>query len=60
MNNNNNQQSDKELLDKVLLKFALSDDNQLEPCLNTFLVPCILKISSNDDSTKKKVLFTII
>eukprot|EP00026_Physarum_polycephalum_P000236 Phypoly_transcript_00236.p1 GENE.Phypoly_transcript_00236~~Phypoly_transcript_00236.p1 ORF type:complete len:1888 (+),score=384.04 Phypoly_transcript_00236:110-5665(+) len=50
------QQKDAELIDKVLMKFALSEDNQLEQCLDTFLVPAIAKMSSPYDTTKKKVL----
>lgn len=52
------QQKDTELIDKVLMKFALSEDNQLEQCLDTFLVPAIAKMSSPYDTTKKKVCIT--
>lgn len=49
------QQKDAELIDKVLMKFALSEDDQLEKCLETFLVPSIAKMSSPYETTKKKV-----
>lgn len=49
------QQKDAELIDRVLMKFALSEDDQLEQCLDNFLVPAIAKMSSPYDTTKKKV-----
>lgn len=50
------QQKDVELIDRVLMKFALSEDSQLEQCLDTFLVPSIAKMGSPYETTKKKVL----
>ncbi|KAL5274963.1 KIAA0368 family protein [Megaselia abdita] len=48
--------SELELLEKVLLKFGLADsDEKLEKIVNNFLTPVLLKIDSNE-SVKNKVI----
>lgn len=49
------QQKEVELLDKVLMKFGLSEDSELEKCMDTFLVPAIAKMASPYEASRKKV-----
>lgn len=49
------QQKEIELLDKVLMKFAMSEDNQLEQCMTIFLVPSLAKMGSPFEPSRKKV-----
>lgn len=44
------------LLERVLLKLGLADDEQLEPQLNKFLGPVLLKITSPSEDVRKKVM----
>lgn len=47
-------EQDLQLLEKVLMRFALSD-TQIEKCLDSFLAASLLKMGSPHEATQKKV-----
>lgn len=46
---------DLELLEKVMMRFALATDDQLEKQIQSLLIPVLVKLNSNQEQIRKKV-----
>ncbi len=56
MADNEEIQKDIALLEKVLMRLAVSEDDQLQKQVNSLIVPVLSKLQSPHEVTRKKVL----
>ena len=49
------EQRELQLIDKVEMRIALTDDNKLESVLKTYLPPIIIKLKSDQVAVRNKV-----
>jgi len=53
-----NEARELQLVEKVEMKIALAKDDKLESILRPYLPPLLLKLASDHQSVRSKVLFT--